>query len=277
MSRPTWRLKTSNDSVREKPQPQSWFLCFPQERETRGSSPQGRRVGRGCLPCPGGAGDEERLGRKAMFVLSWQSCRVEWLRRGGEVNINHYNCLFKFKLYFKGLHSQEQVRISDFIMIQLTKTEPDHTTRCYHHLGRNKEAIEDALFAVEREPFSGKIYHLIWEAFQLLLHFALTFLHCIFFLKIKFSFEKNFPIITSSHRHHHIFSVGAKEALGTALYSSGYFERALVEFHRVSRIRASSLYEDWITRCEETIQAFLAAANVEIETVSGKYPDTLTP
>ena len=63
--------------------------------------------------------------------------------------------------------------------------------------------------------------------------------------------------------------MGAKEALGTALYSSGYFERALVEFHRVSRLRQSTLYEDWITRCEETIKAFLAAANVEIETVTG--------
>ena len=34
-------------------------------------------------------------------------------------------------------------------------------------------------------------------------------------------------------------------------------------------MRQSNLYEDWITRCEETIQAFLAAANVEIETVEG--------
>ena len=64
--------------------------------------------------------------------------------------------------------------------------------------------------------------------------------------------------------------MGAKEALGTALYSSGYFESALVEFHKLRRLRQSNLYEDWITRCEETIKAFLAASSVEEKTVSGE-------
>ena len=63
--------------------------------------------------------------------------------------------------------------------------------------------------------------------------------------------------------------MGAKEALGTALYSSGYFETALVEFHKVNRLR-QNIYDDWITRCEETIKAFLAASNIEAEMVGGE-------
>ena len=50
---------------------------------------------------------------------------------------------------------------------------PHCDCRCYHHLGRNREAIEDALLAVEREPSSGNftISHSISQAFHLLLHF----------------------------------------------------------------------------------------------------------
>ena len=70
--------------------------------------------------------------------------------------------------------------------------------------------------------------------------------------------------------------MGATEALGTALYSSGHFERALVEFHKVNR-RRQNIYDDWITRCEETIKAFLAAANVEIETVEGGHQGSRAP
>ena len=32
-------------------------------------------------------------------------------------------------------------------------------------------------------------------------------------------------------------SVAAKESLGTALYSSGYFEKALIQFHIMNRKR----------------------------------------
>ena len=69
--------------------------------------------------------------------------------------------------------------------------------------------------------------------------------------------------------------MGATEALGTALYSSGHFERALVEFHKVNR-RRQNIYDDWITRCEETIKAFLAASNIEIEIVTGNTVNVYT-
>ena len=65
------------------------------------------------------------------------------------------------------------------------------------------------------------------------------------------------------------YLVGAKEALGTALYSSGYFERALIQFHKMNRLRQSNTYDDWIGRCEETIKAFLVASEIEVSIVEG--------
>ena len=64
-------------------------------------------------------------------------------------------------------------------------------------------------------------------------------------------------------------SVPAKEALGTALYSSGYFEKALIQFHKSNRLRQSSCYDEWIGRCEETIRAYLTAADIDAGTVQG--------
>ena len=70
----------------------------------------------------------------------------------------------------------------------------------------------------------------------------------------------------------------AREALGKALYSAGCFEHALVQFYKANRsvllfvinkcknffrIRQSSTYEEWITRCEETIKSYLAATKIE--------------
>ena len=66
-------------------------------------------------------------------------------------------------------------------------------------------------------------------------------------------------------------TVPAKEALGTALYSSGYFEKALIQFHKSNRLRQSSCYDEWIGRCEETIRAYLTAANIDAGTVRGGY------
>ena len=42
-----------------------------------------------------------------------------------------------------------------------------------------------------------------------------------------------------------------------------------MEFHKVNRLR-QNIYDDWITRCEETIKAFLAASNIETEMVAGE-------
>ena len=70
----------------------------------------------------------------------------------------------------------------------------------------------------------------------------------------------------------------AREALVKALYSAGCFEHALVQFYKANRsvllfvinkcknffrIRQSSTYEEWITRCEETIKSYLAATKIE--------------
>ena len=107
--------------------------------------------------------------------------------------------------------------------------------RCLHHLGKNGGAIEDAIMAVERQSYSGNI------------------------LEIKYSI----------HTWHIL--VPAKEALGTALYSSGYFEKALIQFHKSNRLRQSSCYDEWIGRCEETIKAYLIAANIDAGTVRGGY------
>lgn len=72
-----------------------------------------------------------------------------------------------------------------------------------------------------------------------------------------------------------MYIVPAKEALGTALYSSGYFEKALIQFHKSNRLRQSSCYDEWIGRCEETIRAYLTAANIEAGTVQGGCPESI--
>ena len=77
-------------------------------------------------------------------------------------------------------------------------------------------------------------------------------------------------------------SVSAREALGKALYAAGWFEKALVEFHRIFRqvvdniisilitrfrLRQTKYFDDWITRCEETILSFLSTANLDSSSV----------
>ena len=114
--------------------------------------------------------------------------------------------------------------------------------RCYYQLGRNLEAIEDAEAAIQQ--------------------------NC--------------------------ESVAAREALAQALYSDGQFEKALIQFYRVMRSqqqrsamastqqiqrmcegrpavdvivphgrlrRASG--SDWVIRCEDTINSYLAQAHIE--------------
>ena len=88
--------------------------------------------------------------------------------------------------------------------------------RCLHHLGKNGEAIGDAIMAVERQPYSGE--------------FGAHTIKC------------------QSPDLHNIYEVPAKEALGTALYSSGYFEKALIQFHKSNRLRQSSCFDEWIGR-----------------------------
>ena len=68
-------------------------------------------------------------------------------------------------------------------------------------------------------------------------------------------------------------SMLAKETLGKALYSAGQFENALVEFHKVYRERPSTLYEEWIARCEETIKAFLLGTKIDSMTVQKMLED----
>ena len=118
------------------------------------------------------------------------------------------------------------------------RLEPDNYVvfRCLHHLGKNGEAIGDAIMAVERQPCSGEIDH-------------------------------NNTIVSFTINT----TVPAKEALGTALYSSGYFEKALIQFHKSHRLRQSSCFDEWIGRCEETIRAYLTAANIDAGTVRGGY------
>ena len=68
-------------------------------------------------------------------------------------------------------------------------------------------------------------------------------------------------------------SVAAKDTLGKALYSSGQFEKALVEFHKAYRMRPISLYEEWIGGCEETIKAFLTATHIDFDIVEKLLED----
>ena len=49
----------------------------------------------------------------------------------------------------------------------------------------------------------------------------------------------------------------SREALAVALYANGDFEQALVQFHRVYKIRCTPHFEEWISRCEETIESYL--------------------
>ena len=55
------------------------------------------------------------------------------------------------------------------------------------------------------------------------------------------------------------------------MYSSGFFEKALIQFHKMNRLRGSNTYDDWIGRCEETIKAFLSASHIDVETVEGVF------
>ena len=68
----------------------------------------------------------------------------------------------------------------------------------------------------------------------------------------------------------------AKEALGRALYASGQFEAALMQFQRVARLRPKEQESlDWISRCEETIKTFLAATKIEKEIVGLMLKDPI--
>ena len=68
------------------------------------------------------------------------------------------NCLFN-KLnyfYFKGLHSQEQVRISDFIMIQLTKTKTDLHSDVIITSAEIKKQLRTHYSLLRENPFQVK-------------------------------------------------------------------------------------------------------------------------
>ena len=88
-------------------------------------------------------------------------------------------------------------------------------------------------------------------------------------------------------------SLAAREALGMTLYADGLFEKALVEFHKVfrqvsnyfeyirdfvitSRIRQTKSFEEWITRCEETIKSFLSTTSIDSNTVRKMINDKQT-
>ena len=118
----------------------------------------------------GGNGDEAWLWQQENSVLSHESCPAQWLR-------------------WVRPRGQKQVwKFSWTLTLSLD-------IRCYFTLGRNDEAVLDAVEASRINPDNS----------------------------------------------------AAKEALAIALYASGDFERALIQFHRVYRFLFGTFPYEWMS------------------------------